>query len=169
MLDDGVRGFSPRELTIIEGLASGHSNKIMARQLTITEATVKVHVKAVLRKLRVSNRTQAAIWWHSNRPNGAKIMNGQDGGIDIVAKQLDKEIEETVMSEQRPVVPTSRTMNPTDVERVKLHCESILHMAFQVWLRQVRGNAPFIGPVDSWKFNEMKNLLFSINGDNGDF
>ncbi len=35
---------------------------MIARQLGITEATVKVHLKAVLRKLNLSNRTQAAIW-----------------------------------------------------------------------------------------------------------
>ena len=43
-------------------LVHGESNKLIARQLGITEATVKVHLKAVLRKLNVSNRTQAAIW-----------------------------------------------------------------------------------------------------------
>src|SRR3546814_5192458 len=41
---------------------TGASNKIIARRLDITEATVKVHIKAILRKLRVMNRTQAAIW-----------------------------------------------------------------------------------------------------------
>ena len=40
----------------------GASNKAIARTLVITEATVKVHMKAILRKLRLQNRTQAAIW-----------------------------------------------------------------------------------------------------------
>ena len=53
---------SDRELQILRCLISGHSNKVIARQLSITEATVKAHVKTVLRKLRVANRTQAAIW-----------------------------------------------------------------------------------------------------------
>ena len=35
---------------------------MIAYQLKITESTVKVHVKAILRKIRVKNRTQAAIW-----------------------------------------------------------------------------------------------------------
>jgi hypothetical protein len=35
---------------------------MIARELDICEATVKVHVKAILRKIGVSNRTQAAIW-----------------------------------------------------------------------------------------------------------
>ena len=43
-------------------LAEGHSNKAIAKELTITEATVKVHLKAVLRKLGATNRTQVAIW-----------------------------------------------------------------------------------------------------------
>jgi two-component system nitrate/nitrite response regulator NarL len=40
----------------------GDSNKIIARKFDITEATVKVHVKAILRKIQAKNRTQAAIW-----------------------------------------------------------------------------------------------------------
>lgn len=59
---NGDLNLSGREVEILRCLVSGHSNKVIARQLQITEATVKVHVKAVLRKLRVANRTQAAIW-----------------------------------------------------------------------------------------------------------
>jgi two-component system nitrate/nitrite response regulator NarL len=53
---------SCREAAILNGLVQGASNKVIAYQLQITEATVKVHVKAILRKVRVKNRTQAAIW-----------------------------------------------------------------------------------------------------------
>ena len=53
---------SGREAAILSGLVQGASNKMIACQLKITEATVKVHVKAILRKIRVKNRTQAAIW-----------------------------------------------------------------------------------------------------------
>ncbi|NNM74079.1 response regulator transcription factor [Enterovirga aerilata] len=53
---------SSRELVILRSLVNGDSNKHIARQLEIAEATVKVHVKAILRKIRVRNRTQAAIW-----------------------------------------------------------------------------------------------------------
>jgi len=52
---------SDRENEILGCLVSGHSNKIIARKLDIAEATVKVHVKGLLRKMQVSNRTQAAI------------------------------------------------------------------------------------------------------------
>jgi two-component system nitrate/nitrite response regulator NarL len=40
----------------------GESNKVIARKLGIAEATIKVHVKTILRKVRVQNRTQAALW-----------------------------------------------------------------------------------------------------------
>jgi two-component system nitrate/nitrite response regulator NarL len=53
---------SERENQVLNGLIKGHSNKLIARACDITEATVKVHMKGVLRKIRVANRTQAAIW-----------------------------------------------------------------------------------------------------------
>jgi two-component system, NarL family, nitrate/nitrite response regulator NarL len=53
---------SSREATILSALVEGQSNKVIANRLNITEATVKVHVKAILRKIRAKNRTQAAIW-----------------------------------------------------------------------------------------------------------
>jgi two-component system, NarL family, nitrate/nitrite response regulator NarL len=51
-----------RENSILRCIVEGASNKVIARKIDITEATVKVHVKAILRKVRVRNRTQAAIW-----------------------------------------------------------------------------------------------------------
>jgi DNA-binding CsgD family transcriptional regulator len=66
---------SSREAAILDGLVQGAPNKVIAHQLNITEATVKVHVKAILRKIRVRNRTQAAIWAMSRQPaakNGAE-------------------------------------------------------------------------------------------------
>jgi two-component system, NarL family, nitrate/nitrite response regulator NarL len=59
---DLERELSNRERLIMQRLISGNSNKAIARDLVITEATVKVHIKAILRKLRLRNRTQAAIW-----------------------------------------------------------------------------------------------------------
>ena len=53
---------SDREWEILRCLSSGSSNKAIARELSIAETTVKVHIKSLLRKLAVSNRTQAAIW-----------------------------------------------------------------------------------------------------------
>lgn len=53
---------SEREREILRWLIMGCPNKVISRKMEISEATVKVHVKAVLRKLSVKNRTQAAIW-----------------------------------------------------------------------------------------------------------
>lgn len=57
---------SPREKSILRLLVEGDSNKCIARKIDIAEATVKVHVKAILRKIRVQNRTQAAVWGMKN-------------------------------------------------------------------------------------------------------
>lgn len=56
------RALSARETQILQCLVRGQSNKMIARSLDIVEATVKVHIKAILRKIQVQNRTQAAIW-----------------------------------------------------------------------------------------------------------
>jgi two-component system nitrate/nitrite response regulator NarL len=55
-------GLTGREKQVIEGLVKGLTNKLIARQHDLTEATVKVHVKSILRKTGVLNRTQAALW-----------------------------------------------------------------------------------------------------------
>lgn len=60
------KGLSPREMQILRCLLSGNSNKMIANHLHITEATVKVHLKSLLRKINASNRTQAAIWAMNN-------------------------------------------------------------------------------------------------------
>lgn len=57
---------SDRERQILRCLMDGASNKTIARHLAITEATVKVHIKGLLRKIRVTNRTQAAVWGLNN-------------------------------------------------------------------------------------------------------
>lgn len=57
-----ARPLSDREDQILRQLVAGASNKVIARSLGITEGTVKVHVKSLLRKLGATNRTQAAIW-----------------------------------------------------------------------------------------------------------
>ena len=59
---------SARQQSILRCLILGDSNKAIARKMAIAEATVKVHVKAILRRIRVHNRTQAAIWAISNGP-----------------------------------------------------------------------------------------------------
>ena len=52
---------TPRELEILERLADGFSNKMIARALEIADGTVKLHVKAILRKLGLRSRVEAAV------------------------------------------------------------------------------------------------------------
>ncbi|HRY18691.1 MAG TPA: two-component system response regulator NarL, partial [Candidatus Competibacteraceae bacterium] len=58
---DDVR-LTDRERETLTLIAAGYSNKLIARQLKITEGTVKVHVKHLLRKLNLSSRVEAAVW-----------------------------------------------------------------------------------------------------------
>jgi two-component system nitrate/nitrite response regulator NarL len=60
--DAPLRTLSSREAEILQCLMHGAPNKVIARKLDVAEATVKVHIKAILRKIRVANRTQAAMW-----------------------------------------------------------------------------------------------------------
>jgi two-component system nitrate/nitrite response regulator NarL len=53
---------SVREIAILRCLVNGQSNKVIAATLDISESTVKVHLKSILRKTGARNRTQAAIW-----------------------------------------------------------------------------------------------------------
>lgn len=80
------RGLSAREMQILKCLIQGDSNKVIARRLQIGEATVKVHIKAILRKIRVQNRTQAAIWAVNHlEPVPAPELNGLAHGDAIIA------------------------------------------------------------------------------------
>lgn len=62
-----VHELTEREREILRGLAEGKSNKLIARDLDITEGTVKVHVKNLLRKLSFRSRVEAAVWAVENR------------------------------------------------------------------------------------------------------
>jgi two-component system nitrate/nitrite response regulator NarL len=55
-----------RERDVLGLIAKGQSNKLIARNLDISEGTVKVHVKRLLRKLGVRSRTEAAVWVHEH-------------------------------------------------------------------------------------------------------
>jgi two-component system nitrate/nitrite response regulator NarL len=57
----GLKRLSIREREVLTLVMQGLANKVIARHLNLTEATVKVHLKAILRKLDVQNRTKAAI------------------------------------------------------------------------------------------------------------
>ncbi|TXI18593.1 MAG: response regulator transcription factor [Roseateles sp.] len=60
LADDAL--LSPREREILAELTRGASNKEIARELSIAESTVKIHVQHILRKLKLSSRVQAAVW-----------------------------------------------------------------------------------------------------------
>jgi DNA-binding NarL/FixJ family response regulator len=59
--DPGQRRLTPREVEVLDLLGHGLSNRAIARQLGLSERTVKIHVSAVLAKLGVESRTQAAL------------------------------------------------------------------------------------------------------------
>ncbi|MCK1511764.1 response regulator transcription factor [Bradyrhizobium sp. 190] len=106
---------SPREKSIMQCLIAGDSNKCIARKIDIAEATVKVHVKAILRKIRVQNRTQAAIWGMNNgslvRPiNAGCNTSGQfSDSLPIVSdiKQIEGLVRPELIDQ-----PTNRVKAP---------------------------------------------------------
>lgn len=63
-------GLTPREEEILGLLERGYSNKLIARDLDLSVGTVKVHVKHVLKKLRLKTRVEAAVWAVQNRGGG---------------------------------------------------------------------------------------------------
>ena len=55
-------GLTEQEVRILEKISAGLSNKMIGRELDIAEGTVKVHVKHILRKLKLRSRVEAAVW-----------------------------------------------------------------------------------------------------------
>lgn len=78
---------SNRERCILWRLIEGESNKAIAREINIAEATVKVHVKAILRKIRVRNRTQAAVWAMNHGMLTPPSGNGSSGNEKMATQQ----------------------------------------------------------------------------------
>lgn len=65
--DQGGRiELSPREIEVLDRLARGESNKLIARAFDLSPHTVKRHVANILEKLGLSSRGQAAAWYHQN-------------------------------------------------------------------------------------------------------
>ena len=60
--DDRLGELTSRELEVLGHLATGHSNKIIARHMDLAESTVKVYVQNILRKLELASRVQAAVY-----------------------------------------------------------------------------------------------------------
>jgi RNA polymerase sigma factor (sigma-70 family) len=60
--DDAISGLTSRERDVLRLVAAGKPNKQIAAELAISERTARTHVSRILRKLRLSSRTQAALW-----------------------------------------------------------------------------------------------------------
>ncbi len=80
----GSVSLTEREIAILQGLAQGHTNKRIANGIGITEATVKVNLKSVLRKLGLSNRTQVAIWAIQNELFATLPLTGVAHGVAVL-------------------------------------------------------------------------------------
>jgi len=92
---------STREKSILRCLIEGDSNKCIARKIDIAEATVKVHVKAIFGKIRVQNRTQAAIWGMNNGSLTRLANNSSPPSTSDVSKGLPNPVE--VISEVKQI------------------------------------------------------------------
>jgi len=67
ILDD----LTEREKQTFELISKGLSNKLIARELGISDGTVKVYVKSLLRKLELNSRLELAAWSHTHKPFGS--------------------------------------------------------------------------------------------------
>jgi len=106
---------SSRERSILRCLIEGASNKCIARKMDIAEATVKVHVKAILRKIRVQNRTQAAIWGANNR----SLTRNNDSPPEAVRKLLPQPVPAISEIEQIGALdPQGLIQDTTHVSRI---------------------------------------------------
>ncbi|WJH38093.1 response regulator transcription factor (plasmid) [Aliirhizobium terrae] len=85
---DGSPNLTQRQTEVLERLRFGRSNKHIARELNMQEATVKVHVRQIMRKLGAANRTQAALLAQSQVPSpspyGAVVDDSSDDVSSIV-------------------------------------------------------------------------------------
>jgi DNA-binding NarL/FixJ family response regulator len=54
-------GLTPRQMDVLRCLMRGQPNKLIARELGLTEGTVKIHIAAILRALQARNRTEAVV------------------------------------------------------------------------------------------------------------
>lgn len=112
---------SARQQSILRCLIQGDSNKTIARKMALAEATVKVHVKAILRRIRVQNRTQAAFWAMSNGPFiSAKDDASPDLGKLPVEPISSSDVAEVLSAEHK----NGSTLLPTRNVKGASHIES---------------------------------------------
>jgi two-component system, NarL family, nitrate/nitrite response regulator NarL len=70
----GQKHLTEREKQILKCLLHAYSNKHIARALSISEGTVKVHLKSLMKKIAAANRTQAALWARNNGIENGQLM-----------------------------------------------------------------------------------------------
>ncbi len=78
-------GLSCREQKVLEKLIEGKPNKTIARELECADATVKVHVKSIMRKMGLRNRTQVAVM----TCNG----NGHEPGVSAKTQAITNDVD----------------------------------------------------------------------------
>ncbi|OOY02652.1 hypothetical protein BMI86_16260 [Thioclava sp. DLFJ5-1] len=66
-----IETLTRREREVLQLLASGQQNKIIADRLQVSEHTAKIHIHRIINKLGVSNRTAAAVWYHRHEAAAA--------------------------------------------------------------------------------------------------
>jgi DNA-binding NarL/FixJ family response regulator len=88
-----------RQLEVLNHLRLGESNKMIARRLGMTEGTVKVHVRQMMRKCQVSNRTQLAV-------GGATVVKSSEGDTHL---SVEKSAEQSGSSAIKPLSSSRQT------------------------------------------------------------
>ena len=121
---------SARQQSILRCLIQGDSNKTIARKMAIAEATVKVHVKAILRRIRVHNRTQAAIWAMNNGP----FISAKDDASPALEKVP---VESFPSLDVAQVLSAGHKNGSTSLPTLKLNGAS--HVALPSIVRLVKG------------------------------
>lgn len=92
---------SDREGEILLCLVNGHSNKVIASSLQISEGTVKVHVKSVFKKIGVLNRTQAAIWAHQRGIVANSASKHWRAGHSTKQREFEPAVEARILQKIR--------------------------------------------------------------------
>jgi DNA-binding NarL/FixJ family response regulator len=77
--------FSPRQMEVLECLKLGKANKIIAHELDMAENTVKVHVRNIMKKMHVTNRTEAAY-------RAFRLTARGETGADSASRINDREL-----------------------------------------------------------------------------
>ena len=136
-----------------ECLVQGAPNKVIAYQAGITEATVKVHVKAILRKIRVKNRTQAAIW----------AINRQASRRGSTRATAQSTLDGKVHSPSVPSEPGHDAQGPPIFQIVVLRLEAVVRGPAHA--RRFRREVVFVlGGTTPLVVQPLGNLASSVRG-----